>query len=134
ADEVATSPGAIVVRGRIDAPRASVFSVRLVAPAQMFAANYIAFDAATDRFEAHIPFDPEAEEGGGERFGGWLASQQHAQSVRCLPTAGDIDNRDTICRPTMLHGFSTRMSVQLHDHQTEHWLRVANELRHQLPL
>lgn len=116
ADEVSVDQDAITVRGRVDVPGASALSARLVGETQELAADRVEYDAAAQRFELRIPFDPAVN------------------AAESLTVTNDLNQPQALLQPTMLHGFSMRLSAVFQDQYHERWLRVADSLQRQLPV
>lgn len=114
ADEVDVDETTITIRGRADVPGASALSARFAGETQELTADYIEYDAAAQRFALRIPFDPA------------INAAKSLSKINGPALQGGI-------QPTMLHGFSLRLSAVFQGQKHERWVRVARGLQCQLP-
>jgi CDP-glycerol glycerophosphotransferase len=133
ADEVEVAPGSMIVRGRVDAPGAMDLSARLVGETQVLEADGVEFDPVSQRFEVRVPFDPAVstvEQKAVSRDG---SQPSNATDERLPAFAVSPSGRQELFQPTLLHGFSMRLSIAFNGKRRERWLRVATGLQDLLP-
>lgn len=111
ADDIDVDAGSIAVKGRVDVAGAVTLSARLVGDSQEIAAEVVEFDSVAQQFLVRIPFDPVA--------------------ISCGETQGRRQGNNL---PSLLHGFSLRLSVVYPDRRHERWVRVGTRLQRELPL
>lgn len=112
ADEVNVENDVIIIRGRVDAPSASGLSVRLVGETQELSPSQVTLDASHQRFVLRVPLDP---------------------AISRLESANIMNDEPGRVQPSLLHGFSVRLSVIVQGQSYERWLRVADDLQREFP-
>jgi CDP-glycerol glycerophosphotransferase len=130
ADKLQVGPDFIKVDGRIDAPGVTFLSATLAGESQALEADEIELHADVQRFQVRIPFDPGIT--AVKRITPLMPSLTKAGKSH-LPCADDGSPPRTLVQPTMLHGFSLRLSVAYGQERRERWLTVGTSLQHQLP-
>lgn len=130
ADHVRVTTGSIEISGRIDAPGGHNLRARIAGDTQQFRADRVTFDASKQRFWAQIPFDADLA----RSIANSPVNTAHStRAAKQLPH-GPSHSSDDRFRPTMLHGFSARLSIQIGGQpRYERWLKTANTLQHRLP-
>lgn len=129
-DGLQAGPDYITVTGRIDAPDASALSARLAGESQAFDADEVDFLQHAQRFQVRIPFDPGV--GAVDRMASATPPPTAANTTQPR-SRGDGWPPRMCVQPTVLHGFSLRLSVMNGQVHSERWLKVSTGLQHQLP-
>lgn len=126
-EELMVDAATLVFRGRIEAPDGAVLSARLVSDTQVLDAERVDFDPVSQSFEVRATFDPEILP--------WAEEQADVELPDRVDPAGYDDEQPAAdFRPSLLHGFSLRLSVTWQGKTIEQWVKVSSSLRRQMPV